>query len=276
MTLPWELRADEVPLRGDRFWGFRRGEGAQAIVLLHASICDSRIWRPLGDLMGADDVVLYGYDRPGFGGTPAPSAPHSVEDLLEVIDTEGLERVTLVGNSMGGGIALAFAALHPERVERLVVIAPALPGAPELDTINPLELACIARYEAAQGSSNDDELVEVLLEIWLDGPLFRAPRVIPALRDQLRVMLHPIARRLEQADGDLFLMDLDTELAHLPMPVLSLVGSLDFSQEIANAERVARRARRGRNIVLADRAHLPHFEDPSSVRELLVEFCATT
>jgi pimeloyl-ACP methyl ester carboxylesterase len=226
--------------------------------------------------MGRSEFSWYAYDRPGFGGTPETGVPRSVEDLLEVLDTEGLDRVTLVGNSMGGGIALAFAATHPERVERLVVIAPALPGAPELETVNPRELETIGHLDAALSGGDEDHLVELLFESWLDGPLCPAPRVRAELRDELRLMLAPVASQLEHADGDLFFLDLDTELPHLEMPVLSVVGSLDFSQEIANAERVARRVRNGRSVVLADRAHLPQFEDPEGFGELLAEFLSTT
>lgn len=58
----------------------------------------------------------------------APTLEERVADTLAVLDAEALDRVTLAGASEGGAVALALAARHPDRVEKLVLIAPALPG----------------------------------------------------------------------------------------------------------------------------------------------------
>ena len=69
------------------------------------------------------------YDLPGFGFTGAdPSGDYtdarSVAVLLALMDRLGVARASVVGNSMGGRIAWMFAALHPERVEKLVLVSP--------------------------------------------------------------------------------------------------------------------------------------------------------
>src|SRR5262249_6006768 len=85
-------------------------------------------WRHvIPSLAGDYDVVAI--DLPGFGESDRPSpseyrydAPAFAETLIGVLDSLAIERATLVGHSMGGGVALYAAARRPERVERLVLI----------------------------------------------------------------------------------------------------------------------------------------------------------
>ncbi len=80
----------------------------------------------------AEHGPVVAVDLPGFGRTP-PSPDDSltvsgyVEFLIQVADALGWDRFTLHGNSMGGLIATILAARHPTRVERLVLVSPALP-----------------------------------------------------------------------------------------------------------------------------------------------------
>jgi 2-hydroxymuconate-semialdehyde hydrolase len=82
-------------------------------------------------------------DAVGFGDTTAPehfSFDRSswTRHLLELIDTLGLERVSVVGNSFGGALALSLAAAHPDRVNRLVLmgsVGVAFPITPGLDAV---------------------------------------------------------------------------------------------------------------------------------------------
>lgn len=112
----------------------RAGEGP-TVVLLHAGVTDRRSWRQVTDALdGAANVVAY--DRRGFGETAPSKAPFShAGDLIAVLDHLGILPAWLVGSSAGGGIALDTALLAPERVAGLVLIAPAVSGAPapELD-----------------------------------------------------------------------------------------------------------------------------------------------
>lgn len=69
-------------------------------------------------------------DRPGYGGnaTPAGGFEANARWALEQLDRAGLERAVLVGHSWGGGVALTAAALAPERVLGLVLVASVGPG----------------------------------------------------------------------------------------------------------------------------------------------------
>ncbi len=101
---------------------------APAVILLHGFGASLHTWEPWAQaLSGRYRVVRF--DLPGFGLTgPDPrndySDDRSIALLMGVFDALGLSRATLVGNSMGGRLAWMFAAAHPERVNKLVLISP--------------------------------------------------------------------------------------------------------------------------------------------------------
>jgi 3-oxoadipate enol-lactonase len=101
-----------------------RGTGAP-VVLLHSFPFTSLIWAGFTEVAAAHRRVL-AVDAPGFGATPAPPAGRfSMDELADgvaaLMDRLGIARATLVGQSMGGYAALAFAARHAERLEGLVL-----------------------------------------------------------------------------------------------------------------------------------------------------------
>ncbi|WP_234024871.1 alpha/beta fold hydrolase [Tsuneonella amylolytica] len=106
--------------------------GAPAIVLLHGSNSDLHTWQPWVDALKRDFRVVR-FDQRGHGLTgPAADGDYRqaafVADVNLVADALGLDRFVLGGNSMGGGIALAYALAHPGRLEGLVLVDAA--GAP--------------------------------------------------------------------------------------------------------------------------------------------------
>ena len=107
--------------------GPTNGQGdAPLIVLLHGSNADLHTWQLWVDRLKADYRVIR-YDQRGHGLTgPAPDGDYRtdafVADVDAVADRLGLERFVLAGNSMGGGIAMAYALQRPERLDGLVLV----------------------------------------------------------------------------------------------------------------------------------------------------------
>lgn len=167
-----------------RLWvvGARDTEPGIPIVLLHPSITDLTIWdRLVEDLPGP----VIRYDRPGHGRSPLPTdSTRPVDDLLGLLDALGIERAHLVGNSMGGGTALAAAMLAPERVATLTVLASAVPGIPWSDDwLTPEELAAGAEYERLHQAGDLDGLTDLTLRV------FAALGADDYLRSQVRAAL---------------------------------------------------------------------------------------
>ena len=102
---------------------------APAIVMLHGFGASLHTWEPWAEALSGRFRVIR-YDLPGFGLTgPDPTGDYSdaraVAVLAALMDRLGVQRASLIGNSLGGEIAWRFAAAHPARVTRLVLIAPA-------------------------------------------------------------------------------------------------------------------------------------------------------
>jgi 3-oxoadipate enol-lactonase len=140
------------------------GDGP-AVVLLHASVGDRRLWDGQVEALGQGRLVIRP-DLRGFGETPLPGGPFSyVEDVRALLDHLRVDQAALVGNSLGGRVALDFALTSPERVRALVLVASALTGwegSPELDAFDEEE-------DALLDAGNIDDAVELNLRTWLDG-----------------------------------------------------------------------------------------------------------
>jgi pimeloyl-ACP methyl ester carboxylesterase len=120
---------------GGRIFGATWGSGAATVVALHGWQRTHHDFSAVfGDPAFAGAHAAIGLDLFGFGATPPPPEPWGTEEyarhLLPLFDgADGLaERVTIVGHSFGGRVAVRLAAMAPDRIERLV-----LTGVPLLD-----------------------------------------------------------------------------------------------------------------------------------------------
>jgi len=114
--------ADGTTLRY-KVWG---DSGARKrIALVHSLAMNADFWAAVADALPADCAVL-ALDCRGHGASDKPAGPYRVElfadDLAAVLDAEGWEKATIAGASMGGCVALAFAAAHSQRVSGLGLI----------------------------------------------------------------------------------------------------------------------------------------------------------
>jgi pimeloyl-ACP methyl ester carboxylesterase len=120
------LERREVELHGHRLV-FRTAGDGPPILLVHGLLDSSRTWRKLAPALALGHRVI-APDLLGHGESDGPSAvDYSLGGhagiLRDLLDALGEERVTIVGHSLGGGIAMTFAYHYPERVERLALVS---------------------------------------------------------------------------------------------------------------------------------------------------------
>lgn len=206
-------------------WLADRPGSAPPIVLIHAGWAGAAEWDGVLALLSGHRTVRY--DNRGYGRSSVPKEPFSWgADLLAVLDHLAIERAVLVGHSGGGGAALDLAVHHPDRVDRLVLVAPGVAGYPwPVTDFGRRFMECYPRGDR-------DGLVELGLRTWAaadDTPPAGA-LVADAVDAMLAIGEH------QQDDSPVF-----DRLAELAMPTRLLVGDRDDPMVIDCVHAIAAR-----------------------------------
>jgi pimeloyl-ACP methyl ester carboxylesterase len=256
-----------VELRGE----IHPGDGP-VIVLLHAGVTDRRGWRTVTKGLSPAAAVV-SYDRRGFGETQTtPEEFGHLDDLLAVMDSVATGPVWLVGSSAGGGIAIEAALTVPERVAGLVLIAPAVKGAPEYP-LTAAEESFEPLAEAAEAAGDVAELVRIDTWLWLDGPNVAEGRVTGPVRELMIEMDSAIVANelgggpAAESGGT----EVWTRLGELTMPVTVACGDLDVSALVERSRAMTDLIPGAHHVVLAGMAHLPYLEQPAAVVGLIAD-----
>jgi pimeloyl-ACP methyl ester carboxylesterase len=118
------IEARQITVQGRRVRLWSGGEGP-AMLLLHGGMTDAEMhWAPIWDLL-AERFTVYAPDLPGFGASarlPRPTYPRLVAWIEALRAAIGVEAPIVVGNSFGGSLARLYAANHPDRTERLIIL----------------------------------------------------------------------------------------------------------------------------------------------------------
>src|SRR5450755_667553 len=124
-TTPTEkFSVEHISIHGHEI-GYRRGGEGPVLLLLHGMAGSSLTWVLAMTLLQSDYTVL-APDFLGHGASEKPLGDYSLGNLATVmrdlLNLLGIDRVTVVGQSFGGGVAMQFAYQFPERCERLVLV----------------------------------------------------------------------------------------------------------------------------------------------------------
>lgn len=102
---------------------FKKIGSGPPLVILHGLFGSADNWYSISRELGTE-FTMYLVDQRNHGDSPHSEEWNYVvmaEDLLELVNEEGLDKIYLMGHSMGGKVAMTFAVKYPERVERLIV-----------------------------------------------------------------------------------------------------------------------------------------------------------
>ena len=255
----FEVPRGAVTLVGERWEG-----AGTPVVLLHAGVADRRGWYDVAERLTAPVIA---YDRRGFGETPPSPEPFThLEDLLAVLDATVDGPAWLVGNSMGGALALDAALTAPERVEGLVLIAPAVNGQPEPDELDAETMEIVRRLQSA---TDIDEQLRLEAWLWLDGPAGPEGRVGGPARELALAMNEAILRNGAPEDAGEGDVDAWARLEELRMPTTVVWGDRDEPFGIATCRALVERVPGAREQELPGTAHLPSLEQPAELAAVI-------
>src|SRR5688500_967089 len=278
------FHARETDLHGHRAI-YRVAGSGPPVVLIHGMVNSSRHWQGVAAGL-ADSYTVIAPDLIGHGDSATPRGDYSlgahaasIRDLLSAI---GIDRATIVGHSLGGGVAMQFFYQFPQRTERLVLVSSGGLGAevsPLLRTAAlPAAASVLARAAHPRLLGAISWLAAVLRArgwrkaVYLDA-FVRAVRPLEergareAFLHTLRAVIDVHGQRVSARDR-LYLLE--------AMPTLIVWGARDNTIPLAHGRDSHAAIPHSSFRVLSRAAHFPHIEDPEGLADALREFLATT
>jgi pyruvate dehydrogenase E2 component (dihydrolipoamide acetyltransferase) len=253
---------------GLRIRYLRRGEGAEAAILIHGFGGDLNTW-----MFNHQDLAInhsvYALDLPGHGSSSKQVGEGTLAGLAEVLggflDSIGVSKAHLVGHSMGGAVAAIFALKHPERCLSLTLIASAGLG-PEID-------GDYIRGFVSAARRND--LRPQLEKLFADSRLITRQLVDDTLKykrlDGVEAALRTIASQFCPTGRQAVI--LREQISQLSMPVLVVWGAED---RILPGSQALNLPQQVRTEVLPGQGHMVHMEAASKVNAVIRSLWASS
>ncbi|MFF0393410.1 alpha/beta fold hydrolase [Kitasatospora sp. NPDC004615] len=236
-----------------------------AVLLLHSSVCDRRMWDGQWDALREAGYRVVRCDFRGFGETPCADAPYSnLTDLEDLLDELGIDRVSLIGASFGGNMAARFAALRPERVHSLTLLCPG--SATHEPSAELVELG--EREVKLVESGRLDEAVELMVDTFL------GPDADEAAKAKVRVMQRNAYEVQLAPEEEFHPTEPEVDLRNAVAPALVFGGRHDVDDFRRIAVDTAAVLPAGEHRELPWAGHLPALERPAEVAELLIAHLA--
>jgi len=264
--------------------GYRRAGEGPPILLIHGMAGSSRTWREvMGELARSHDVIAP--DLLGHGESAKPMGDYSLgafasglRDLLGVLE---VPRATVVGQSLGGGVAMQLAYQHPELVERLVLVCAGglgrevswllkvltLPGA---EYVMPIIFPGFVRRKGDDVSrmlQRNGLKAPRVAEMWTAYSRLSESENRAAFVRTLRSVIDPGGQSVSARDR-LYLA--------ARMPTLIMWGANDPIIPVQHGHDAHEAIPGSRLEILEHSGHFPHVEEPERFVEILLDFMATT
>ena len=246
-----------------------RGAGAP-VVFLHGIGGGAESWAPQLDAF-APHYRTIAWNMPGYHGSPAldeMTFPALAETLLGLLDDLGLDRVHLVGHSIGGMVAQQFAATWPERLRSLVLSATS-PAFGRSD--GEFQHAFVAKRlePLGNGQSMADIAPGIVAELIGEG-------ADPAGAELARRCMASVpAEAYRQAMRCLVTFDRRDALPKIAVPTLLIAGENDTNAPAPMMERMAGKIPGTRFTVIPGAGHLANLERPQTFNAVLAGFLGT-
>lgn len=250
------------------------GEGAD-LVFVHAGCADHRMWDEQFSTFARHYRVLR-YDMRGYGKSSLNTTSFSNRDdlnhLLEVLD---IQHAHFVGCSMGSLVVTDFALEHPEKVQSLVLVSPALSG---YQYEGPPPQAVLEMIEARK-TGKLEQAAELQAQIWADGPKRNSDQSNREVHELVRQMsLDSLKLQEDIIRETAFLIEEPLNppaierLDQINVLTLVIVGELDDDSEMAIADVLTTHITGAKRVIVKEAAHLPNMEKPEEFNQTVLKF----
>jgi len=250
-----------ITANGHTFFYREQGTGDVAL-FVHGFPLDSTMWleqlRDLSDIRRciAPDLRGFGWSAPSV--RPVVTMEDHADDLVAMLDALAVDRVDLVGLSMGGYVGLAFAERHPDRLRSLALV--------DTKSVEDGADAKAGRIAAAErvAAEGREALAHDMLGVLV------ADSASAWVRARVRTMIEatPVETIVAALEGMRLRPDRTSVLAGLEVPVGVIVGEHDVLSPVADADHMAVSAG-GPLTVVPDAGHMAPIESPAAVADAL-------
>jgi pimeloyl-ACP methyl ester carboxylesterase len=280
ITEPRRLRFETLDTDAGRISTAQAG-GGPTVIAIHGLGASKASFLPTLEAL-ADDFRVVAMDLPGFGDSDKPlgapyHAPFFARAVVALLDALGEDRAHLIGNSLGGRVALEVGLRYPERVERLGLLAPSLAWRRPRKWAGPLryvrpELGLLPHTPQRVVRAIVDSVVPGASDGWTAAGIDEFLRAF--LTPRGRAAFYATARQiyLEEPEGD---KGFWTRLAGLEPDALFIWGRQDRLVPIAFARHVSETAPGARHLEL-NCGHVPQLERPAQTHRALIDFLGET
>ena len=237
------------------------GDGTPTILCVHGFCQSSRFWSATLDSVADQGARGFAVDLPGFAGSAHLPGPYTMEAFADAVaaflDQQSIDRVTVVGGSMGGVVAQHFALRHPSRLARLLLVATG---------------AYTADPDAALNKANDVEgkpwNADAARPI-VHGFFHRPPPYIDELIEQACAARHEAVVQAARSNARSNTL---ARLNNISVPTLVIQGRHDKARTVAHGEEMRTQIAGARLQVLEGSGHTPQLEEPDAFHRLAVPF----
>ena len=260
-----------LPVHGGNLYYEVEGAG-DALVLVHGGLGSLRMWDFQAQAL-ADSYRVIRCDLRGFGRSTTEHVEFAYwADIAALLDHLGVDRAHVVGQSIGGKVALDLALARPACVATLTSVAGGIGGyrsdlGPEEDNVPWSEM------DRLWDEKKWSELAELETQVWVDGWGQPTTRVGQKLRDRVKgdVLSTYQAENEEGLPQPLEPQAAD-RLTELTIPLLVMIGTLDEPRSRALAAHLVASVPESRSVAVEGVAHMIQLEAPERVSEELRDF----
>ncbi len=245
--------------------------GGWPVLLLHGHTLDHRIWDNVTPALFERGLRVIRPDLRGHGRSTMPSkgyhVSHHAGDMVAVLDAVGVERATVVGFSLGGGVAMELVVTHPERVAGLALVAPVMPD-------RPFETAFLDNLKAVARVARTEGIRAAMVGPWASSPLFRVSLAKPGIRERVEPILldfpgaEYLATERDRVERE---WTVPERLKEVQVPTAVLVGGDEMPGFKGYAREAAERIPGASVRDVPDCGHLLPVEAPAEVVSAILE-----
>ena len=271
------LSPQTTQIKGHTIFYILKGEG-EPLLLVHGYGAGFWVWEKQIDIL-SHSYRVYALDLLGHGFSDRPKIDYTPETyihfLRDFMDGVGIERATLIGNSMGGGIAWVMAALFPERVKRLILINCVPPDV--LEQVRNESFRMLAAVKDIPllsylviASRNKNSIKAILKECVSDIRLITPEIVIRQYQlSRIKGTTWVLYSTLQNGKDTSKMGDYFSRIHH---PTLLIWGEKDLIFPLYVGENLRQAIKGSKLFVIEKSGHIPMWETPEVVNQAILNF----